>query len=120
MRPRLAPVAVAAILAAGTAVADPANVTKVEILRTGDSYRFDVTVRHDGETPEHFADRWEILLTNGTVIGTRVLLQPHPNEQPFTRSLGGVRVPEGERSVKVRAHETANGFGKEVTVTMPR
>ncbi|MSO71726.1 MAG: hypothetical protein EXQ88_06950 [Alphaproteobacteria bacterium] len=113
--------AIAAVIAAGPAMAGPADVTKVEVIRTGDSYRFDVTVKHDGETPEHFTDRWEVLLLNGTVVGTRVLLQPHPNEQPFTRSLGGVRVPDGERSVKVRARETINGFGgKEITVAVPR
>jgi hypothetical protein len=110
-----------AALSTGPAGATPADVTKVEILRTGETYRFDVSVRHDDEGPEHFADRWEVLLTNGTVIGTRVLLQPHPNEQPFTRSLGGVRIPDGERSVRVRARDTVNGFGgKEITIAVPR
>ena len=108
-------------LIAPRAQAGPADVVKVEIVRTGESYRFDVTVKHDDTGPEHFVDRWEIVLGDGTVIGTRVLLQPHVNEQPFTRSLGGVRVPEGERTVRVRAHETVIGFGgKEVTVPIPR
>ena len=117
----LAAVLPAGALAAGPAAAGPADVTKVEILRTGESFRFDVSVRHDDSGPEHFVDRWEVVLPDGTVIGTRVLLQPHPAEQPFTRSLGGVLVPDSERSVRVRAHETVTGFGgKEITVSIPR
>jgi hypothetical protein len=106
---------------AGPALAGPADVTKVEVVKTGDHYRFDVTVRHDDTGPEHYADRWEVLLTDGTVIGTRILLQPHVGEQPFTRSLGGVKIPDSERSVRVRARDVISGYGgKEVLVAVPR
>jgi hypothetical protein len=39
----------------------------------------------------------------GTVLGTRVLLHPHEDEQPFTRELENVRIPDTVRSVSVRA-----------------
>jgi hypothetical protein len=53
------------------------------------------------------------------VLGTRVLYHPHVAEQPFTRSLGGVEVPQGAREVVVRAHDLVHGYGgKEATVTL--
>jgi hypothetical protein len=33
------------------------------------------------------------------------------NEQPFTRSLGGVVIPDGVRAVIVRAHDKVHGHG---------
>ncbi len=58
---------------------------------------------------------------DGSVLGTRVLLHPHETEQPFTRSLGVVKIPEAVRQVTLRAHDRVHGYGgKEVTVALPR
>ena len=54
------------------------------------SYNFSVTVFHKDTGWKHYANKWEIILENGTIIGTRILHHPHVNEQPFTRSLSGV------------------------------
>jgi hypothetical protein len=70
--------------------------------------RIDVTVESDDEGWEAYADRWE-LLVDGEVIAERVLLHPHVDEQPFTRSLSGVQLPVGERIV-VRAHHSVGGY----------
>ena len=48
---------------------------------------------------------------DGTVLGTRVLLHPHENEQPFTRSLSGVEIPDGINEVLIRAHDNVDGYG---------
>ncbi|MEZ4559951.1 MAG: hypothetical protein R2854_26500 [Caldilineaceae bacterium] len=48
----------------------------------------------------------------------RVLLHPHVNEQPFTRSLGNVVIPADVDTVVVRAHTLVAGYGP-VTVTVP-
>ena len=80
---------------------------------------FSVTVRHADSGWDHYADRWEVLAPDGTVLGTRVLLHPHENEQPFTRSLGGVSVPPGLASVRIRAHDLVHGSGgAEVDVSL--
>ena len=51
---------------------------------------------------------------------TRVLLHPHDHEQPFTRSLPRVAVPEGLRRVAVRAHDSVHEYGGAVmTVRLP-
>ena len=65
------------------------------------------------------ANRFEVLAPDGTVLGTRVLLHPHVDEQPFTRSLSGVEIPDGITEIRVRAgdsvHETG---GAEVTINL--
>ena len=69
----------------------------------------DATARCTAE--DHYANQWEVLAPDGTVLGTRVLLHPHESEQPFTRSLGGVSVPPGVSMVRVRAHDLVHGAG---------
>ena len=87
----------------------------------GETWRFDVSVAHEDTGWDHYADRWEVLAPDGGVLGTRVLLHPHETEQPFTRSLGGVAVPEGLDAVTVRAHDSVHGFtGREFRVELPR
>ncbi len=86
----------------------------------GGTFRFDVTVRHDDTGWEHYADRWDVVGADGTVYGERVLLHPHQNEQPFTRSLGGVSVPDSVSEVIIRAHDKVDGLGgKEMTAKLP-
>jgi hypothetical protein len=68
-------------------------------------------VRHVDEGWDHYADRWEVLSPDGEVLGVRELLHPHVDEQPFTRSLTGVAIPEGVDEVEVRARDSVHGFG---------
>jgi hypothetical protein len=122
---RLALVAGLALLAAAVMVPAPliageADVLEVRAERTGDTWRFTVTVAHDDAGWAHYADRWDVLAPDGTLLGSRVLLHPHDNEQPFTRSLGGVAIPAGIREVTIRAHDKIHGLGgKTVTITLP-
>lgn len=84
------------------------------------TWRFDVTVRHADEGWDHYAIRWDVLAPDGTVLGTRTLLHPHDTEQPFTRSLSGVTIPEGVIQVTIRANDSVHGKGgKDVTLTLP-
>ncbi|MCB1955863.1 MAG: hypothetical protein KDG55_09310 [Rhodocyclaceae bacterium] len=73
--------------------------------------RFDVTVHHADAGWTHYADRWEILAPDGTLLGSRTLLHPHDTEQPFTRSLEDVLVPAAIRTVRIRAHDSVHGDG---------
>lgn len=110
------------LLMATAAFAGEADVIEVEVGRiSGDTYKFDVTVRHADEGWEHFANKWEITAPDGTVLGTRVLAHPHVEKQPFTRSLSGVKIPENLADVIVRAHDLVHEYGgKTVTVALPR
>jgi hypothetical protein len=98
---------------------DKANVTFVKATQSDSgTWRFDVTVRHNDEGWDHYADGWDVVLPDGTVLKTnpddeftRVLLHPHENEQPFTRSQAGLEIPEDVTDVTVRAHCNAHAFG---------
>ncbi|MGF1619922.1 MAG: hypothetical protein ACFCUR_04840 [Rhodomicrobiaceae bacterium] len=120
--PALAVAAAFSIVAASAALADKADVVDVKARKeAGGSYAFDVTVKSDDTGWEKYADKWEVLGLDGAVLGTRELLHPHENEQPFTRSLGGVVIPEGVTTVTVRAHDKVEGYGgKEMSVDLPR
>jgi hypothetical protein len=102
--------------------AGEADVVAVEAVQeSAGTWRFDVTVAHADEGWDHYADRWEVLAPDGSVLGTRVLLHPHVGEQPFTRSLGGVAIPAGVDHVIVRTHDSVHGLGgAEMTVELPR
>jgi len=94
------------------APAGEADVTDVKATRTGQNvYRFDVTVRHADTGWDHYADRWDVLTPDGDLLGQRTLHHPHVNEQPFTRSLTGVKIPKGTTTVTIRAHDSVHGLG---------
>jgi hypothetical protein len=109
------------LLASGGAQAGEADVVDVRVSRSGDdTWRFDVMVRHADTGWDHYADAFEVVAPDGTVLGTRTLVHPHVAEQPFTRSLAGVAIPAGIAQVTVRAHDKIHGYGgAEVTVALP-
>lgn len=95
----------------GGASAGQADVIAARAARSGDAWRFEVTVAHADEGWDHYADAWRVVGPDGTVYGERVLLHPHETEQPFSRSLSGVLIPEGVASVIVQAHDSVHGWG---------
>ena len=103
------------------AVAGEADVVKVAVTESAPgSFRFDVSVRHDDEGWDHYANAWQVVGPNGGVLGERVLLHPHETEQPFTRSLSGVAVPDEIKTVTIRAKDSVHEFGgKEMSVDLP-
>ena len=103
---------------AGAGEADVVGVT-VDQAANG-TYRFDVSVTHADEGWDHYADAWAVVAPDGAVLGERVLAHPHVGEQPFTRSLSGVQIPDGIQKVTLRAHDKVHGLGgAEITVTLP-
>ena len=111
------------ILALGPSAAveaDQAHVQRAEAFALGqNSYRLRVTVRHTDEGWKHYADRWEVVSLQGKVLATRVLHHPHDNEQPFTRELSPVQIPQGERWVVIRAHDKVHDYsGAEIKLDL--
>ena len=104
----------------GAAAAGEADVVGVKAHGGGGSYGFDVTVKHGDTGWKHYANKWDVVAPDGTVLGTRVLFHPHEAEQPFTRGISGVRVPAGVKQVTLRAHDSVHGTGgKTMTVDLP-
>jgi hypothetical protein len=112
---------ISALLVGTPALAGPADVLSASADCTASVCSFAVTVRHGDEGWNHYADAWEILAPDGTVLATRVLRHPHVSEQPFTRKLDGVAVPAELESVRIRARDSVHGFGgAEVVVPLAK
>ncbi len=101
--------------------AGEADVIAVEVRKSNEAiYHFSVTVAHDDTGWDHYADAWQVIGPEGEILGERILAHPHVNEQPFTRSLSGVAIPNGITSVRVRARDLVHGFGgQEITISLP-
>jgi hypothetical protein len=119
---RAAFLALAATILAGPAFAGEADVIDVKVSRGGDArYNFDVTIRSNDRGWDHYADAFEILAPDGTLLGRRILLHPHVEEQPFTRDLYGVEIPPDLGQVTIRARHRPAGYDGEVlTIDLPR
>jgi hypothetical protein len=91
-------------------IANEADVIDVKTQCDGEC-TFYVTVAHQDEGWDHYANRWEVLTPDGDVIATRTLAHPHVSEQPFTRSLSHIKIPAGVKKVVVRAHDSVHGDG---------
>ena len=84
------------------------------------SCTFSVTLKHGDEGWQHYANQWDVMTMDGKLLKSRVLLHPHVNEQPFTRSLSGVKIPAGTSEVKIRAKDLKHGYSNdEYTVRIP-
>ena len=100
---------------------DEAQVICVEV-DVGDDGRLNVatTVRHDDDGWDHYADAWQIVDPDSDeVLAERILMHPHVEEQPFTRSLRNVELPDDLERFAVRARCSVHAFGgREITVDL--
>ena len=102
-----------ACLICGPALAEDPVIENVTVrAERGGSYTFNVTIRHPDTGWEHYADGWRVLDMEGNELGMRVLYHPHVNEQPFTRSLSGVAIPEGTKQVQIQARDLPDGWNE--------
>ena len=99
-----------------------ADVVGVSVVPAGDGVlTFEVTILSDDTGWDQYADLWQVVAPDGTVLGERVLAHPHVDEQPFTRSQSGIVIPDGVDLVTVRARDSVAGFcGEEVQVEVAR
>jgi hypothetical protein len=94
------------------------QVLDVKATQSGETWRFDVTVAHADTGWEDYADGWGVYLPDGKELGYRVLVHPHVDEQPFTRSLSGVAIPPETSQVVVVAHDLIHGNGEGYTLDL--
>jgi hypothetical protein len=112
--------AVLLLLASSASFAGEVRIVEVKVECPG-SCTFSVTLVHNDEGWHHYANQWDVMSLDGQILGSRVLYHPHEQEQPFTRSLSGVIIPQGVKQVKVRAMDSVHGYSKqEVVVDIER
>mgnify|MGYP000144453502 CR=1 FL=1 len=86
-----------------------ANVVGVSVDGSTGTVRFDVTVYHDDDGEEGYANWWQVERLDGTRLGRRDLLHAH-STAPFTRS-ETVAIPDGVSCVVVRGHDRTHDYG---------
>lgn len=105
-------ICLAVLLAAPTVQAGEADVlaaTARQDMRG--TWTVSATILHADEGWDHYADRFDVLSPDGTVLGSRTLFHPHVNEQPFTRSLSSLTIPGNVAVITVRAHDSVHELG---------
>ena len=98
------------------------NVIEATATPTGDgSFRIDVTMSSPYDSAERYADAWRVLAPDGAELGVRELAHDHAGEQPFTRSLNNVAIPDDVDEITVEGRDQVSGWGGDtVTVPVPR
>ncbi|WP_434051862.1 MAG: hypothetical protein RDA78_21715 [Roseibium sp.] len=116
----------AAQLLLAASIVSPATADDVEIVdasarQSGSTWTFSVTLKHGDTGWDHYADLWQVFTPDGKLLGERVLLHPHVEEQPFTRSLSGVEIPDDVTEVVIRARDSVHGVAEqEYRLALPR
>jgi len=97
-----------------------ADVIAADMTVQGSMYQISATVSSADTGWDKYADAWVVRTPGGELLGTRQLAHPHVDEQPFTRSLGGVVIPEGIDTVEIAARDSVDGFcGLVVVLAVP-
>lgn len=86
-----------------------ATVRAVEVSGESGAYRFAVTIESPDTGCDQYANWWEVVTEDGTLLYRRILAHSHVDEQPFTRSGGPVAV-EADQPVIVRSHTYPQGY----------
>lgn len=79
---------------------------------TNKTWTFAVTLKHADEGWDHYANEWQVIAPDNTVLATRTLYHPHVDEQPFTRNTSGVKIPANIETVRIIAKDTVHGLAK--------
>ncbi len=96
------------------AFADAPVITNIAVSKVAGAWNFDVTLSHGDTGWDHYADAWRILDGAGKVLAVRNLAHPHVHEQPFTRSLSGISIPDDVTEVGVQASDTVGGWAPDI------
>ena len=110
------------LISSANVIASEADVIDAEVKQEDDgSYTINVTVQHADEGWNHYADHWLILDKDEQVIAARKLMHPHVKEQPFTRNLSYIEIPDDVAEVTIRAHCSVDNYtGKDMTLKIER
>ena len=99
------------LVAFNPAHADDVKILAADFSKTGENkWSVDITLKHDDTGWDHYADNWRVVDSEGNIVGDRVLYHPHVDEQPFTRGLNNVTIPESVTIVYVEAHDKVHGW----------
>ncbi len=86
-----------------------ASVISVSVTGDENKYTFKVGIKSPDTGCNRYADWWEVISEEGTLLYRRILAHSHVNEQPFIRSGGPVPISKNQK-VYVRMHMNTSGY----------
>ncbi|GMR07687.1 MAG: hypothetical protein BMS9Abin26_0690 [Gammaproteobacteria bacterium] len=95
------------------AVSDEVRIVAGKLSYSHAGWHAEVTLRHEDSGWDHYADAWRVVTADNKILGLRTLYHPHVSEQPFTRSLGGIQIPDDVKVVYIEAHDKLHGWSKQ-------
>ena len=90
-----------------------ARVVSVTTSGSENNYTFSVGISSPDTGCDQYADWWEVVTENGTLLYRRILAHSHVDEQPFIRSGGTVAINASD-IVIIRAHMNTSGYGTDI------
>lgn len=101
-------------LLSNSAFANEVTIVEANAVKTANNtYSFSVTLKHEDSGWNHYADQWQVFTPGNKLLGTRTLYHPHVKEQPFTRSLNDIKVPNSIANVIIKARDTEHGISSQ-------
>ena len=98
------------LLLSNSIFASDVEIVNVVLTKNTGTWRADVTLNHADTGWKHYADAWRLVDEKGNEILKRTLYHPHVNEQPFTRSLSSIQIPENAKIIFIEAHDLNRGW----------
>ena len=87
-----------------------ADVVSATVSGTAGSYQLSVSLRSPDTGCDLYANWWEVVRPDGSLVYRRILAHSHVDEQPFTRS-GGPIPASADEPLIVRSHLQPGGYG---------
>ena len=95
---------------ASTVLSDVADVVSVEVDSDGDLHTFSVGLLSPDVDCDQYADWWELLSADGSLVYRRILNHSHADEQPFVRTSTPIKLTSNTPLI-VRGHMHPAGYG---------
>ncbi len=100
------------------------NIADVEVKRDSPDqsgiYHVKVVIEHEDTGWDDYVDAWEIIGSNGMILGVRPFFEPELDQSRTVSALAGVVIPEDVKTVTIRTRKHPDGYkGDPVEITIP-
>lgn len=95
------------------AFSDNVSIQFAKLHKQVDGWNISVTLKHKDSGWSHYANSWQVVDEKNNLLGKRVLVHPHVNEQPFTRSLYSVKIPVNVKVIYIEATDLVHGLSND-------